>query len=337
MNKKLDVLLCLDSNVAIGTGTLIYSLGYNNPNIDFVVHICYGGGEVDFIKKTIHERLVASSLKNISLQYFDVFSHPDIKKLECKLHEVMKQGCRNLTLPTMFRLFAINHVKTCTDKLLYIDTDVLCNGAISELLSLDLEGKILAAAPDKPYQLECARREINFKGDNYFNPGVLLVNIPLWKKLNVSEQAINYLLTYRPRQLDMDSLNIVCANKVYWLKQKYNLIVNSYEHGMEAVFLHYTGADKPWKPYIDQNKYLNKLYLSYLEKFEPNKNSWHCLEPTDQYHCNKMWFASAVHDYKMMSKLALKQGQYLKFLKWRILQLKEKIKRKGVLNVLLCK
>lgn len=364
-------LLGIDANVVIGAGTLITSIAVNNPNLNLVFHIFAETNELLRIKPLLDSRIAAINKGNIELIYKDITKCSIYEDTKHKFTEIMKQANRNLTIAATYRLIALEDFKDVDfTKLTYLDSDILCNGPIDDIVNIDFskhdEKFVIAAIKDNPKQQIKSSSLKGFSGAGYINSGVLVVNIPLWNKLDISQKTIDYLLTEKPAQIDQDALNVVTSGKVLFLSGKYNAITNQTKiFDSDDILIHFTGAEKPWKPWIstDPEFYANvnmcridkekwemvtvpkgkrnmvegvNLYRKYLKQFEPNEKLWWSYDEP-KLGDNILWYPSAIHDYKMIGKLYKAKGKYGKWISFVIKHFRAKIKRMGLINVILSK
>lgn len=133
------------------------------------------------------------------------------------------------------------------------------------------------------------------KTSKYFNSGVMLINLKLWRENKVSEKALDYLveMSSRIKLHDQDAFNAVLVDKAwlplpnYWNQRtsKYQLM-DSFKLSNENIFserenelaiLHYTGYSKPWhylsiQPFSDvYERYLRKSRWKNYEPLEKRK------------------------------------------------------------------
>src|SRR4051812_11988039 len=75
------------------------------------------------------------------------------------------------------RLLIPEALQGITDKVLYLDADILCLGSIAELVSMDMSDSIVALIQDNGEETvrnQCERLRLREK--RYFNSGVLYIN-----------------------------------------------------------------------------------------------------------------------------------------------------------------
>ena len=139
------------------------------------------------------------------------------------------------------------------DKVLYLDSDLIVTGDLTDLFELDLGENYLAAARS------C------FGAGLGFNAGVLLINNKKWKSENIRQQLIE--LTEKEhenvKEGDQSILNMLFKDQYSLLEDKYNFQIGfdagAAEKNHAFIFeipltplpkiLHYISPDKPWKQF----------------------------------------------------------------------------------------
>lgn len=194
----------------------------------------------------------------------------------------------------LYRLFAAEILPKSLDSVLYLDTDILVRGDISDLADIVFNDDIaLYAVPDEFRMLDYHRIHCSPLSHDYFNSGVMLINLSYWRKHSVGQRGIEYLTFHKESMClpDQDALNAVCATKVGHLHHKYNFFArhsdlqnikenvfyNYFDEVMEArsnpIIVHYTFRPRPWfkddkAPYADE--WWNYLYESeWRDIFKP--------------------------------------------------------------------
>ncbi|ELM1319591.1 glycosyltransferase family 8 protein [Campylobacter coli] len=116
-----------------------------------------------------------------------------------------------------------NDIKLC----LYLDVDLLCVGDIRELYSLDIKDVPIAAfAYNKQYPplepIYTQDKQFHFLPFR-FNSGVMLINLELYRKLNIEKKCFDMMKKYIiPRAPDELILNAVIGNNFKLLSAKWN-------------------------------------------------------------------------------------------------------------------
>jgi lipopolysaccharide biosynthesis glycosyltransferase len=179
------------------------------------------------------------------------------------------------SIAAYYRLFFPSLVGEEVSRLLYIDTDTVVIRDLSELFFLDIGTKPVGAVREK---LGEARPEIgNTDRDNYFNSGVMLINMPEWKKQRVTERALQFVHDFPEaiKCVDQDALNAVLINNWYRIDKKFNVLYQDIPMNLakkdfpvylkDKVIMHFTlGKHKPWCA-LGENRF-RYLYHDFLRK-----------------------------------------------------------------------
>lgn len=195
--------------------------------------------------------------------------------------------------------------------LLYLDADIICLNAFTDFYnSRSAYTDIALVVSDVEHVAPTLAANIGLQGSNYFNSGMLLINVQRWLKENISDKIISILESqgHKFKYMDQDALNILLEGKVRFVEKKYNSIfMLGHEEAdykvlpsVDTVFLHYAGGDKPWQKWNKQagtqfytNIYLNSLWSSH--HFDIPKND---------------------RQAKKMYKLMFREKKYLSSLHW---------------------
>ena len=184
--------------------------------------------------------------------------------------------------------FKIDSLLQNYKKVLYLDCDIIINQPIEELYNINLGNNIIAMVPDIWYKKQ--NKRFPKKKQPYFNTGVCLFNLELFRKENISEKLISYYKTNQASIIypDQDPINVILDNRILELDYKYNWCWhwerNEYfeDHGTtnieNAVVIHYI-FNKPWwstNIHIASQKYfdiiktipakIRKKYSNFKEK-----------------------------------------------------------------------
>ena len=169
-----------------------------------------------------------------------------------------------ISTATMYRLL-IPKIARGIEKCIYLDSDVVVEGDISELFNIGVEGYCLAAVKERTVSCD---RDIELKEKlgvpslkDYINAGVLLLNIKEIEGLADKLAKAGYRNDY-PHN-DQDAINAICYGSIKTLPLRYNAInhhvfdpfednVSQYgragirEERRDPLIIHYTGIYKPW-------------------------------------------------------------------------------------------
>ena len=221
-------------------GVTITSILVNNPHINIVFHVITGHIRPDDLHR----------LKSLAKWH----------AVELQLHIIDSQTLQALPDPTAFslsyavynRLLIGNLLRGVAQRVLYLDSDIVCLGDISGLNDLDMGDAIAAVVTDASPTAAKHNAEIgSSQPASYFNSGVLYIDIARWNEHDITRKAI-HLLTQSGRQFkffDQDALNVILLGKTVLLDTKWNTLYwklgSDHRIPAETVFLHYA-LDKPW-------------------------------------------------------------------------------------------
>lgn len=179
------------------------------------------------------------------------------------------------------RILLADYLPSEVHRVIYIDADTLVTADLKELWETDLEGLPLAAVEDLSHS---ACKTIGVPRIEYFNSGVLVMDLDLWRSENIHGKVAQYAgeNAHRLKYVDQCSLNAVLHERWKVLPPKWNQqaniykVLRKYSKGSnysktllrQAVafpaITHFTGKKKPWLYYCFHPS--KPLYRSYLEK-----------------------------------------------------------------------
>jgi len=143
-------------------------------------------------------------------------------------------------------------------RILYLDADLLVLDEVAPLWTVDLQGAPLGAVLDRLDPLikagDPGLREVPPVRD-YFNSGVLLLDLERWTAEGISEKALEFLAR-NPRTpfMDQDALNVACDGRWTMLDTRWNFQnhfttrVADVDPAERPAIAHFVTSVKPWKP-----------------------------------------------------------------------------------------
>lgn len=260
--KEIPIFFAIDDGytkfLAVALQSLIENASMEYKYLIKILHTNVTKEHMEQIKK--YER------KNVSIEFVDLCYY--IEKVKDKLYT------RDYyTNTTYFRLF-LPELYPQYDKVLYLDSDIIVLGDISELYNIDMETNLVAAAPDDIIQYnkifqDYAELVVGVaKYQHYFNAGVLLMNLDELRKFNFQEKFL-YLLEKVKFSVaqDQDYLNRLCKGKVKLISHDWDVMpyVNDETKPENIKMVHYNFAYKPW--HFEDVTY-NEYFWEYARKTE---------------------------------------------------------------------
>ena len=238
---------------------------------------------------------------NVNIEFVDLNYY--IEKVKDKLYT------RDYyTKTTYFRLFIAN-LYPQYNKAIYLDSDIVVLGDISELYNVELGDNLIAAAPDDVIQTtrvfqEYAEKVVGVADyRNYFNAGILLMNLDEFRKFNFQEKFLYLLETIKfTVAQDQDYLNRLCKGKVKIIDKGWDRMpVATDDYPKENIkIIHYNLADKPWR-------YDNIKYQEYFWKYAKRTEYYDFICKCKDEYTEAQRFAD-LQQYKNLKALAQKES-----------------------------
>jgi lipopolysaccharide biosynthesis glycosyltransferase len=145
-----------------------------------------------------------------------------------------------------------------TDKVLYLDSDILVLKDLGPLWNADVGNAVLAAVLDPlDDHIKCNKPGLEKapRVTRYFNAGVLLIDLVRWRSERISERAIEYLDNFPLSPFsDQDALNVACDGRWKELGPEWNFQQGPTQNiepvvpGLQPSIVHFVTSHKPWKP-----------------------------------------------------------------------------------------
>jgi len=186
-----------------------------------------------------------------------------------------------MPVSTYYKLLIADRLPMELDKVVWLDCDMVVLGDVSRLWDHDLAGRHALAAQDAVVpQVSsgsgvAAWQELGLPATaSYFNAGVMMINLALWRRDRVALRALEYVRAHRDRVcfLDQEGLNAVLAGLWGELDPRWNHNVSiptpstRGRSGAEGDpwIVHYAGNLKPWRQGV--RKPSDGLYFHYLDQ-----------------------------------------------------------------------
>lgn len=179
--------------------------------------------------KQINVHLLANKLKKEDIANFStVFLHTNNKLFTYSISDIEDRLCTKvpstISITSYARLFICSILPLDVDKVLYVDCDVIFNGSIFDLYNTDIRENMVGGVLDT-FMNNKAKLLINIPFDEpYLNAGVLLIPLSKWRKQNMEEKFIKFLLENKGNVYHHDQgiINAVCCGKKMIFEPKFN-------------------------------------------------------------------------------------------------------------------
>ncbi|MDE7316113.1 MAG: glycosyltransferase family 8 protein [Helicobacter sp.] len=147
-----------------------------------------------------------------------------------------------------YRLRLSSVIPSNTERVLYLDSDMLALADVRELFTIDLgkhtaavvadHAKIRAFAPRKGSKT--GSKTLKLGKHCYFNSGLLLLDFARYTAENIEQKALAFVQDYQTEYHDQDALNAALAGKVCYLPFAWNCMYNT-KADIRGTRLHYVG------------------------------------------------------------------------------------------------
>jgi len=146
-------------------------------------------------------------------------------------------------------------------RVLYLDSDLLVLGKLAPLWQMDLDGAVVGAVLDDWLDalIKCGdpRAKDIPRVKDYFNAGVLLIDLDRWREESISERTLDYLKRrHHAYYADQDALNFACDGRWKILDRRWNYqdhrrvrIADIPQEQMPEI-VHFVTEKKPWDTHI---------------------------------------------------------------------------------------
>ncbi len=285
MDSTINICLASDEGYAKYLGLTILSILKNaEPDDSFKFYIL-----ADRISKQSKDKVESlKSIKDFSIEWIS---------LDMKVFENYQKNA--LPYITYARIFIPQFVKV--DKVLYLDCDIYVRTSLAPLFHEDIESYCAGAVVDYCVQSRGWNKKLfqsDLKDTQYFNAGVLLINLKRWREENIPQKLLDQCedtsISYR--YADQDVINLVLKEKIKSLDPRWNVMNYFYSRDLflkESIYKdlptiisnpyirHFKGwkrnnlfpgrdeylklmKDSPWSEYIEQD---DPRWLIYVKTF----------------------------------------------------------------------
>lgn len=264
-----------DNNYAQHVGVMLYSLLSNASTPENIL---------------IH--LISSDISHSNLEKL----HGCASNFGASLNIILANNKRYENLPTLRygtaayqRISLGEYLPNTATKVIYLDCDILVLSDIKQLWEAPLDKKTIGAVENLSPK---ACKSLGFSRKDYFNSGVLIADLQLWREKDIYSQALSFIKQHSSRLQYIDQCTLNHIFKGDWKKlplswnQQADIygVLKKYSDGcgysknelqqaaINPNIVHFIGKQKPWllncfHPY-------KSMYAHYLKK-TPWKSEHH--------------------------------------------------------------
>ena len=252
LDKKINVCLACDDNYAKYAGVVIASILANANKSDKLSFYILDGGICDENRTKI---LSLENIKECQINFIKIDESVFEAYKKIKTHSY-------LTLPAFYRL-KLASLLPQLNKIIYLDCDVIVNSSLNKLYNLNIDKYAIAAVKD-------INKRMLKKNPNYFNSGVLLINLKYWRNNNIECTLLNFTKENvdNIKTGDQEILNMVLFGNVKIIDDEWNVqssnFTNRSSYTNKPKIIHFVAKNKPWKEKCFS--YHKNFYFNYLQK-----------------------------------------------------------------------
>ena len=199
---------------------------------------------------------------------------------------------------TYYRLYTSSYLPNDIKHITYLDADTVCtNNPTNHIMRIQSkldDNKSIAVKTEMNRQPDTSALfdKLQMSSKKYFNAGVMVINLDLWKENNIEDKARDkmVLLADKIQFWDQDILNSIIDGDYVELDSELNYIVSLDTNALRNMkkeiklsdenlpqFIHYAGSSKPWTLegiFVSDSKYYQNYYKKVFRQKYHIKINW---------------------------------------------------------------
>lgn len=235
---------------------------------------------IDTLSAQNRANLLRMQNEHFTIEFINVGDQ--LNKLGTKLH------LRDYYTKATYYRFFIPELFPQYKKGLYLDCDIVVLGDISELYNTELDDCLLGGVTDEvitdiPVFAEYAERVLGVARKEYFNAGILVMNLEEMRRVQIDKALVRLMQRYQfCVAQDQDYLNVLCHGNMVYLEKAWNKTAfPDSDRGKHPHIVHFKINWKPWHyegvafeqyfwHYADQTVYKDVL-LAERDSYSPEQ------------------------------------------------------------------
>ncbi len=240
MKKIVPIFYAADENYMPYLAVALLSLKETkSAEYDYKIHVLYTGELGEAAKK-----IQKMEEENFTVSFEDVTEK--INRITDCIH------CRDYYTPAIYYRLMIPEMFPQYDKVLYMDCDTVLLEDVAKLYTIDIGDNYIGAVADQavaavPQFVEYTKNALGIDAKNYFNSGVIVMNLKKFREIDFYDKfnAVlrSYDFTVAP---DQDCLNLICKDKVHYYDGGWNQMPIAGLNDKKPMLIHYNLTMKPW-------------------------------------------------------------------------------------------
>lgn len=255
----IEIVCSTDQNYVMPTGVMITSVCENNREEDITFNVLIDDSVTERQKKELTAIVNRYRGKHILFHVIDDNAFEAYPQIGIYSTYITKAA--------YYRLLIDAILPQDTDKVLYLDCDIINTESLSGLWNTDLADHPIAAATDMDEAEQERYKWLGYPPElGYFNSGVLLINLKYWRKHGMAAVFADFMKNHaeKIKLHDQDVLNYLFRETKLTLPLKYNaqnaffyrreligVDLKKYDEQLKEavkhpVIVHFTLPQKPW-------------------------------------------------------------------------------------------
>lgn len=262
--EAIQLAFTIDKSYVQHLGVLLCSLFEHNPENTFIIYLVLDFQDNDELQKL--KEFVAAHRHEVVIVHVEADAFSAFKLSD------------HASSAVYYRLLLPRLLDDSLEKILYLDADIIIKKDLLPLWNTDLQRYPLAAVAEPLF----SRHEMLglSAGTPYFNSGVMLINLSVWRQQNIGERAMHFIRENPERIIfwDQDGLNAILEGEWLPLSLSWNMQSQFYDDRIKTnalsqevvratndpAIIHFSSKFKPWHYWCDHP--LKSEYFDYLKK-----------------------------------------------------------------------
>ena len=267
----MNIACATDNNYAPYCGIMLTSLFENNKEHSFSVYILTRGLSEENTTK----------FNSLASKYHSIITMIELDNDTFKSCPIREND--PVSIVAYYRLALPFVLPQGIQKILYFDVDIIVNKQIDTLYNTDINNVALAACVDLTIDKDVLTK-LSLEKIDYFNSGVVLINLDYWRRRQISEQCFDFI-EKNPEKItywDQDALNVILRHVITFMDITNNFqtkYINSslfetvsdnnrqyiLQSAQNPTIIHFSSSDeKPWNKMSDSP--YKSFYLYYKRR-----------------------------------------------------------------------
>ena len=237
--QPLNLVFCIDDKFAVHLAALMRSI-LSNTDSQISWHIFYAA-----LSSANQMKLTQTSGNGNHIKFYQIEGETFSSA------QISKDFSDRLSVVTYFRLLIPQILASINTKVLFLDADMIVNADVSDLFAIDLQDKAAGVVVDSLVAKGSHSQTLGLKSHSYFNAGMLLIDLPMWRSKQITETAMRMVDNGTDYKFnDQDILNLTLDSDVMVLDGAWNIqqsCLEALSKESEVKIVHFNGAEKPWQ------------------------------------------------------------------------------------------